>query len=120
MADAVQACKLIEKDVDSILSLYDYAEKLYPYSKVHNNESLNENDQRLNMTRFHCHDNPTVLLTQGSPLPMLFVYLMSRAGSSGLLDFSTIYKSPLRAFGWLMLGNSILMFHKMQYLKEKR
>ena len=57
---------------------------------------------------------------EGSPMPLLFVYLMSRPGAKGLLDFSQLTKRPARAFGWLMLGNSIMMVHKMIYLHQMR
>ena len=64
--------------------------------------------------------NPDVVLQQGSPYSLLFVYLMSRPGAKGLLDMSKIFERPSRAIGWFLLGNSIMMFWKVSYLSSVR
>ena len=56
----------------------------------------------------------------GSPMPLLFVYLMSRAGASGPFDMRPLFKSPARTFGWLLLGNSILMMWRINYAAQMR
>ena len=38
--------KRLEGDVTDILEMYDFAEKLYPYSNIQGPRSENENDQR--------------------------------------------------------------------------
>ena len=42
----------LEGQVDDILGMYDFAEKLYPYEQVHGDASLNEDERRRNMVKF--------------------------------------------------------------------
>ena len=53
-------------------------------------------------------------------MPLVFMYMMSRAGARHPLDLSQLFKSPSRTFGWLFLGNSILMFHRINYVAQVR
>ena len=54
MADPMEHINKLEGQVDEMLALYDLAEKAYPYSKVHGEESreLNEDAHRRNMVAF--------------------------------------------------------------------
>ena len=110
----------IENDVDKILKMYDVAAKLYPYENIHGERAATESEQRQNLQKFAQEEAPEKIILQGSPLPLAFVYLMSRGGAKGLLDFSPIFKQPARAFGWLLLGNSILMMWRLQYAAHVR
>ena len=53
-------------------------------------------------------------------MPLLFVYMMSRGGAKGPLDFSTLFKRPALAFGWLFLGTSILQAYRIHYAAQLR
>ena len=53
-------------------------------------------------------------------MPLLFLYLMSRPGASHALDFSQLFAKPTRTLGWLLLGNSIVMFWKIIYVAQTR
>ena len=53
-------------------------------------------------------------------MPLLFVYLMSRATATGPFDMRVLFKSPSRTLGWLMLGNSILMAYRVNYAAQMR
>ena len=46
--------------------------------------------------------------------------MMSRGAASGPFDLAPIFKRPARAFGWLLLGNSILMAWRLQYAANLR
>ena len=54
-------------------------------------------------------------MQSGSGLSLLFVYMMSRPGASGLFDFQQVFKKPVRALGWFFLGNSILAAWRVNY-----
>ena len=111
-----ELCERIENDVDKILKMYDTAEKAYGYENVHGKRSESEQDQRSKSADFLTAQNPDYVLKQGNPYSLLFVYLMSRPGAKGLFDFSKIFERPSRALGWFLLGNSILMFWRVNYL----
>ena len=53
----MEACNAIEKSVDSILELYDFAEELYPYENVHRSSSLIEDDRRKANIKYHTEEN---------------------------------------------------------------
>ena len=114
-----ELCERIEGDVVKILKMYDLAAKTYPYSNVHGSTD-NENQRRQDNVKFLTSENPDYLLLQGSPMPLMFVYLMSRPGAKGLFDFSTLFKKPSRALGWFFLGNSIMSFWKINYIHKMR
>ena len=88
--------------------MYDLAASLYPYENVHGAKTNSESEQRAQQQRF-VDEAPENIIKQGSALPLLFVYMMSRGAASGPFDLAPIFKRPARAFGWLLLGNSILM-----------
>mmetsp|Transcript_3760 Transcript_3760/g.6418 ORF Transcript_3760/g.6418 Transcript_3760/m.6418 type:complete len:166 (-) Transcript_3760:143-640(-) len=112
----LESCNAIEKSVDELLELYDYAEELYPYQNVHRTNTLIENEKRKANIKFHTEENLDYVIRQGSVLPFLFVYMMSRGGANGLLDFGQITKRPVRALGWFMLGHSVLMVQRILFL----
>ena len=109
----------IESDVDQILELYNYAEKVFPYSNIHGPRADNENDNRKNMNSFADSQRPDNYLQAGTPYTLLFVYLMSRGGANGLLDMTQLFRNPARTVGWIFLGNSIFMFWRFAYLKSQ-
>ena len=115
-----ELCERIENDVDKILKMYDLAAKTYPYANVHGGSPDNENQRRIDNVKFLTSENPDYLLMQGSPLPLVFVYLMSRPGAKGLFDFSQLFAKPSRALGWFFLGNSIMSFWKINYIHRMR
>ena len=115
-----ELCDRIENDVDKVLKMYDYAAKTYPYSNISGQRHENENIQRQNNVKFLTSENPDQFLQEGSPFPLLFVYMMSRPGASGPFDFSQVFKRPARAVGWLFLGNSIVYFWKINYIAQMR
>ena len=105
----------INGDVESILELYNFAEKVYPYTNLHGQRGSTEQEQRRRLTNF-TNESPDNLMRLGnSGMGLLFVYMMSRPGSKGLFDMSQIFNRPARAFGWFLLGNSILAFWRLQY-----
>ena len=72
------------------------------------------------MQKFGYDEDPTNILSQGSVMPLLFVYMMSRPGAAHLLDFSALFKSPSRTLGWFLLGNTILQFWRLKYVSQTR
>ena len=115
-----ELCARIESDVDKLLQMYDLAARAYPYENIHGPRALSDANQRLNMQKFASSDDPAKALSEGSAMPILFLYMMSRPGAAHFLDFSQIFKSPSRALGWLCLGNSIIMIWKMKYISQTR
>ena len=82
--------ELVERiggDVEKLLSMYDTAEKCYGYENVAGPRVLNDQQQRLNNIKMF-GESPEALLTQGSGMSFLFVYMMSGAGAKGLFDLS--------------------------------
>ena len=114
-----ELCERIEGDIDKIMGMYDLAEKVYPYENVHGESTTLENKQRQQNVRYNS-ESPEAVLKAGSPLSLAFVYMMSRPGAKGPLCFSQVFKNPTRALGWFLLGNSIVMFWKMQYVSQTR
>ena len=104
----------LENDVNGILKYYDAAAKLYPYENLHGTPATNDVELRQQRQRFF-DESPDQIIQHGSPYPLLFVYLMSRATATGPFDMRPLFKSPSRTVGWLLLGNSILMVWRMQY-----
>ncbi len=49
MGESVQK---LEGQVDELLSLYDFGERLHNYSDLHGEQTLNENQRRQNMVSF--------------------------------------------------------------------
>ena len=45
---------------------------------------------------------------------------MSRGAATSIFDMSPIYRKPMRAFGWLLLGNSVLMMWRLNYASHMR
>ena len=99
--------------------MYDLAAKIYPYSNVSGERVDDDNLQRQNNVKFQS-ESPEALLTQGSGMSFLFVYMMSRGGAKSLFDMSQVFNKPARALGWFLLGNSVLMFWKINYLAKTR
>ena len=112
--DPKETIKTIEGEIDNLLSMYSLAEKTYPYSKLHGDRSENENQQRRNTMKYTT-ETPEQLILQGSSMSFMFVYMMSRQGAKGLFDMSQVFNRPARAFGWFLLGNSILAFWRVNY-----
>ena len=100
----------LEGQVDDILGMYDFAEKLYPYEQVHGELSLNEDERRRNMVKFNTYGLASPAIYQNVALwGVGALYLFSRRGASHLLDFSQLrncYASTAAAF---MVGTSIGM-----------
>ena len=100
----------LEGQVDDIMGMYDFAEKLYPYEQVHGDYSLNEDERRRNMVKFQSYGLASPDIFQNVALwGMGALYLFSRRNASHLLDFSqlgTCYASSAAAF---MVGTSIGM-----------
>ena len=97
----------LESDVDEISKMYDLAAKVYPYENVHGGRSTVQSEHRRNLQQFET-ESPEAVMAQPSAMPLLFVYMMSRGGAKGPLDFSTLFKRPALGFGYLFLGTSIL------------
>mmetsp|Transcript_37992 Transcript_37992/g.27978 ORF Transcript_37992/g.27978 Transcript_37992/m.27978 type:complete len:116 (+) Transcript_37992:35-382(+) len=99
-------------DVDKIIELYDYAEKLYPYDNIRPDRKLNEHQQRRNVASPHLK-NPYAFNQGNGYYGLLFVYLMSRAEAVGLSDFSPIFKNKLRYFSYFLIAGTIAAEIKM-------
>ena len=115
-----ELCSRIENDVDQILKMYDLASQAYPYDNIHGERSASDANHRMNLQKFGYTENPSKILHQPSAMPLAFVYLMSRPGAAHPFDFSQLFKSPSRAFGWFLLGNSILMWWRIRYVAQVR
>ena len=87
MEDPKEIFSKIEGEVDSLVEMYNLAEKSYPYSNVHGPRHEDEKSERRNVTSF-TSESPEALITQGSGMGFLFVYMMSRGGAKGLFDMS--------------------------------
>ena len=87
----------LEGQVDDILGLYDYAEKLHSYDSVHGQRSLNEDQRRRDITAFNTTRGTSGNILQGCSMYGLgTLYLWSRKGASGPLDMARV-----RACGWM-------------------
>lgn len=115
-----ELCKRIEGDVEQLLKMYDLAQQAYPYENLHGGRLASDANQRMNLQKFGYTEDPTNILKQPSAMPLAFLYMMSRAGAAHPLDFSQLFKSPSRAFGWLLLGNSILMLWRIRFVAQVR
>ena len=108
----------LEGQVDEMLQLYDFGEKLQSYDSIHGERSLNEDERRRSLVSFAANRGTSVNILQGNSLFGLgALYMYSRRGASGLLDLSR-----LRACGWtsltvFMIGSTFGSIFQME--KEK-
>ena len=52
MVDPASPVPVLEGQIDEILRLYDFGEKLHNYEKVHGGRVINEDERRTNMVKF--------------------------------------------------------------------
>ena len=86
-ADPLDKIKALHNDVDNIVEMYDFAEKMYPYTNITGRRHDNERRQRELATASY-YNNPDNLFTEPSFGPVMFVYMMSRTGANGVFDLS--------------------------------
>ena len=88
--------KKLESEVDEMLELYDFGEKLHSYEDVHGGRSLNENQRRQEMVAFNNQVGTAGAILQGASIwGIAALYLYSRKGAVNPIDLS-----KLRACGW--------------------
>ena len=88
--------KKLEGEIDEILELYDFGEKLHSYEEVHGGRSLNENTRRQDMVSFNKTKGTSGQILQGATLwGLAAMYLYSRRGAVNPVDLS-----KLRQCGW--------------------
>ncbi len=86
----------LESQVDEMLQLYDFGEKLHSYESVHGGRSLNENQRRQEMVSFLNSRGQSGNVLQGCSLwGAASLYVYSRKGASSIYDLSR-----LRTCGW--------------------
>ena len=100
--------KKLEAEVDEILELYDFGEKLHSYDSVHGGYKVNENERRQSLVAFNHTNGQSGYIMQGSMIwGLAALYLYSRKGAKNLIDLSR-----LRLCGWtsasvFMCGNTL-------------
>ena len=110
--------KKLESEIDEILELYDFGEKLHSYEDVHGGRSLNENQRRQEMVAFNSNVGTAGAILSGASMwGFAALYLYSRRGAANPIDLS-----KLRACGWtsasfFMGGTTFGCMYNMQ--KEK-
>ena len=108
----------LEGQVDEILSLYDFGEKLHNYESVHGGRALNENQRRQDMVAFLNQKGQSGRILQGCSLwGFASLYLYSRKGAASIYDLSKV-----RACGWtsasvFMIGTTLGC---MYYMTKER
>ena len=106
MAEQNIAGKL-EGQLDEILQMYDFAEKLHSYESLHGERVLNEDQRRRNMVSFASTQGLSGNFYGNAPwIGLATLYMWSRRGASSLVDLSKV-----RACGWtsasiFMLGTT--------------
>lgn len=100
--------KKLQGQLEEILSLYDLAEKAYPYQNIRGGiRPLNEDEHRKQAVAFSTYGAGSENIVYGTSLTGLAsLYLFSRRGSKHLLDFSMMRKCYIRTFSWWMIGVS--------------
>jgi hypothetical protein len=115
MGEPQQIVSSLEGQVDEILSLYDLAEKAYPYQNLRGDRTLNEDAHRRETVAFSNYGAGSTQIVQGSSLwGFASTYFFSRRGAAHLLDFSTLRKCYFRTFCWYMIGVSIGSLYGVQ------
>ena len=115
MGESVQK---LEGQVDELLSLYDFGERLHNYSDLHGEQTLNENQRRQNMVSFLGSRGTSASILQNcSFFGVAALYIYSRKGAASILDLNR-----LRACGWtsasvFMIGSTFGCMYNME--KEK-
>ncbi len=115
MGESVQK---LEGQVDELLSLYDFGERLHNYSDLHGEQTLNENERRQNMVSFLGSRGTSSSILQGCSLfGVAAMYIYSRRGAASIMDLNR-----LRACGWtsasvFMVGSTFGCMYNM--IKEK-
>ncbi len=104
-----------------MLSLYDLAEKAYPYQKIRGERSLNEDEHRRQMATFSTYGNGSTKILEGSSLyGIASLYLFSRRGAAHLFDFSTLRKCFVTSSSWYLIGVSFGMLVKISSLESNK
>ena len=85
--------KKLENEIDTILELYDFGEKMFGYEAVNGPRELNENQRRANNVE---NRSQSLNLVNGSSFwGLAGMYAYSRPGARNLFDLS-----KLRQCGW--------------------
>jgi hypothetical protein len=105
LKDPASIVTSLESQVDDILTLYDLAEKAYPYQNIRGERSLNEDEHRRQMVSFSTFGVGSVEVVKGSEkFGFASLYLFSRRGAKHLFDFSRIRNCWVRSLSWFMIG----------------
>ena len=115
MGEPQQIVSNLEGQIDEILSLYDLAEKAYPYQNLRGDRNLNEDAHRRETVALTSYGPGSTQIVAGSSVwGLATTYLFSRRGAAHLLDFSTLRKCYFRTFGWYMIGVSLGSLYGVQ------
>ena len=86
----------LEGEIDEILQLYDFGEKLSNYEDLHGGRNINENQRRQDMVAFNSQSGTAGAILRGCSLwGIAALYLYSRRGAASPVDLS-----KLRQCGW--------------------
>ena len=121
MAEPNHIEKKLQGQIEDILSLYDLAEKAYPYQNIREDERpLNEDAYRKQAVAFATYGPGSENLVQGTHLSGLAaLYIFSRRGARHPFDFSTMRKCYIRTFSWWMIGVSAGTLYCISTAKTK-
>ena len=97
----------ISGDVQNLLSLYDFAEKLYPYSNLREGDSLNENERRRQQVQFASYHDGRQYLNGTGFWGLTTMLLMARANSGSWMDSRALTANPMKTLCWFMIGVSL-------------
>lgn len=116
----MQFVRDLESQVNQISELYDLAEQFYPKENFYGETLLNDHQQRKKLQEFDLYGpNSFEILKGAGDYGLLAVYLMSRRGASGLLDFSQVKVCGFRTLSWFMVGSSLGMSMLMLGSQQK-
>lgn len=116
----MQKVRDLEAQVNQINELYDLAEQYYPAENFYGQKQLNDNDQRRKLQEFEQYGPSSFEVLKGSGnYGLLSVYLFSRRGATGLLDFRRVKADGFRSLSWFMLGCSFGMALELVSANDK-
>lgn len=109
MSDPLNSIRSLEKQIDPILAMYDFAEKQYGYNNLHGGDrKLNEDLHRKEMQTYATFGPTSVENLKGSSWAGLAsIYLLSRRHASHALDFAPLRTCYWRTGAWYMVGVTV-------------
>ena len=111
--------KKLESEIDEILTMYDFGEKLHSYEDVHGGRVLNENQRRMDMVAFNNSNGTSGAIMRGCSLwGLAALYMFSRRGAANPIDLSRLRQCGWTSASVFMVGTTFGCMFNLD--KEKR